>query len=173
MLNIFGTLRRNPRLYKAFLALGGHLLGASSVPAREREIVILRTGRQALSEYEFGQHTALGRQAGLTDAEIRALAGPDGAGDSLAEADSDLVNMVDELCAEDIVSERTWQRLAQRWTDEQLLELLVLAGFYRLVSGVLTSVGVALEEGTAGWPAEAGELRRAPRDERPAEDAQA
>jgi len=160
-LNIFGTLRHNRALYKAFLGLGGHLLGSEILPAREREIVILRTGRRAGSEYEFGQHTVIGRQAGLTDAEIAALAG-DG---DLPGDDGVLVAMVDELCADDVVFESTWQQLSARWNDEQLLELLLLAGFYRLVSGLLNSVGVTLEAGTPGWPDSTTGLRRAPREE--------
>lgn len=159
-LNIFGTLAHNPLLYKAFLALGGHLLTAGGLPPREREIVILRTGRRAQSEYEFGQHRAIGRDAGLTDTEIEWLAG-DG---DWGEDDAALVAMVDELTEEDVVSDATWQRLSRRWSEAQMLELLLLCGFYRLVSGLLNSVGVALEPVTAGWPDSASGLRPAPRD---------
>jgi 4-carboxymuconolactone decarboxylase len=160
-LNIFRTLGRNRDLYKGFLALGGHLLGGTGLPPREREIVILRTGFRAGSEYEFGQHTRIGRDAGLTDTEIAALAD---AGDARwSDDDSALIDLVDDLCEYDVVREQTWQRLSARWTEEQLLELLVLAGYYRLVSGLLNSVGVALEPDTPGWPADS-DLRHAPRE---------
>jgi 4-carboxymuconolactone decarboxylase len=163
-LNIFRTLARNRPLYKGFLALGGHLLGGTGLPAREREIVILRTGFRAGSEYEFGQHTRIGRDAGLTDAEIARFAGvADAGGGDWSDDDAALVAMVDELCADDVVGDATWQRLSRRWGDEQLLELLVLAGYYRLVSGLLNSVGVALEAETPGWPDGAGR-RTAPRE---------
>ena len=160
-LNIFRTLARNQPLYKAFLALGGHLIGGGAVPAREREIVILRVGWRAGSEYEFGQHTVLGASAGLDDDEIRRLTEPDA--DGWAADDRALVQMVDELCGDDFVSTATWQALRSRWRDEELLELLVLAGYYRLVSGMLNSAGVALEPGTPGWPESATHARRAPR----------
>src|SRR4051812_12006146 len=159
-LNIFRTLTHNRPLYKGFLALGGHLLGGGGLPAREREIVILRTGFRCGSEYEFGQHTRIGRDAGLRDDEIERLAG-DG---DWSDDDRALVDMVDELCAADVVSESTWQRLSSRWSDEQMLELLVLAGYYRLVSGLLNSVGVALEPDTPGWPEAADGMRNAPRE---------
>jgi alkylhydroperoxidase family enzyme len=132
------------------------------LPAREREIVILRTGFRAGSEYEFGQHTRIGRDAGLTDAEIARLADA-GHGD-WNDADRALVDMVDELCADDVVSDPTWQRLAQHWDEAQLLELLVLAGYYRLVSGFLNSVGVALEPETPAWPDGMRNPRPAPRE---------
>ncbi|HWA67122.1 MAG TPA: carboxymuconolactone decarboxylase family protein [Mycobacteriales bacterium] len=165
LLNIFRTLSRNRDLYKAFLALGGHLLRGEALPAREREIVILRAGWNCASEYEFGQHTVLGAAAGLSEQEIAALA--EAAAVDWSEDDRALIAMVDELCSADVVGEGTWQALSHRWNDEQLLELLVLAGFYRLVSGLLNSAGVALEATTPGWPPAAQPRRRAPRDGEP------
>ncbi|MBV9487322.1 MAG: carboxymuconolactone decarboxylase family protein [Frankiaceae bacterium] len=164
-LNIFRTLARNKGLEKGFLALGGHLLFTGAVPEREREIVILRVGWRSGSEYEFGQHTTIGRRAGLTQGEIDRLADADGG--EWSDADAALVDLADELCRDDIVTQSTWDRLAARWTEEQLLELLVLAGYYRLVSGMLNSVGVALEAGTPGWPAASSPVRWAPRDAAP------
>ncbi|HEY5335972.1 MAG TPA: carboxymuconolactone decarboxylase family protein [Mycobacteriales bacterium] len=159
LLNIFRTLKNNPELYKAFLALGSYNLRDGRLPARDREIVILRVGWRCASEYEFGQHTRLGADAGLSAAEIARLAG---GGGSWSDEDAALVALADELCAHDVVSDQTWGRLAERWDEQQLLELLVLAGFYRLVCGLLNSVGVALEPTTAGWP-DGVDARRAPR----------
>ena len=164
-LNIFRTLARNEPLSRGFLKLGGHLLSGGVLPARERELVILRVGWKAGSEYEFGQHTTIGKAAGLTDEEVARLADC-GAGE-WATADQALVDMVDELCADDVVSESTWGALRQRWDETQVLELLVLAGYYRLVSGMLNSVRVALEPATPGWPAHASPPRRAPRNSPP------
>jgi 4-carboxymuconolactone decarboxylase len=161
-LNIFRTLSRNEPLARGFLSLGGHLLRGEALPARERELVILRVGWRSQSEYEFGQHTSIGQAAGLTAGEVAALA--DAGSSSWSAEDAALIAMVDELCDEDVVSEATWAQLAARWSEEQLLELLVLAGYYRLVSGMLNSAGVALEPGTPGWPQGAGARLHAPRE---------
>jgi alkylhydroperoxidase family enzyme len=161
-LNIFLTLAKNPSLYDAFTKLGTHLLFKGGIPAREREVVILRVGWRSQSEYEFGQHTVIGQAAGLTDDEIGRLAQAEL--DGWGEDDAPLVRMADELCADDVVSDDTWQALSKRWSEPELLELLMLAGFYRLVSGLLNSAGVALEPTTPGWPGEAGVVRRAPRE---------
>ncbi|MCW2570126.1 MAG: hypothetical protein JWO88_184 [Frankiales bacterium] len=160
-LNIFRTIARNEPMARGFLSLGGHLLRGEGLPAREREIVILRTGWQAQSEYEFGQHTVIGLSAGVTSEEVGWLAGV-GTSD-WSGPDAALVAMVDELCADDVVSDATWSVLSETWSEEQLLELLVLAGYYRLVSGLLNSSGVALEPGTPGWPEGAAARLRAPR----------
>ena len=161
-LNIFRTLDHNHELFKGFLALGTHLLRGENLPPREREIVILRTGWRCGSEYEFGQHTVIGRDAGVTDDEITRLAGAGGG--EWGDEDRALVDMVDEICSDNVVSDRTWQALAARWSEPQLLELVVLVGYYRLVSGLLNSAGVALEVGTPGWPEGSKPVRRAPRD---------
>jgi alkylhydroperoxidase family enzyme len=160
-LNIFRTIARHEPLAKGVLSLGGHLLRGDGLPAREREIVILRTGWRAQSEYEFGQHTTIGLAAGVKAKEVAWLA--DVGEPKWSAADAALVAMVDELCYEDAVSDGTWAKLAKRWSPEQLLELLVLAGYYRLVSGLLNGAGVALEPGTPGWPEGADARLRAPR----------
>jgi alkylhydroperoxidase family enzyme len=164
-LNIFRTLAHNRPLSKGFRTLGAHLLSGGVLPAREREIVILRVGWRAGSEYEFGQHTVIGKSAGLTDEEVARLADA-GAGEWAPE-DQALVSLADEICEDDVASDQTWRALKERWNDAELLELLVLAGYYRLVSGMLNSVGVALEPATPGWPPGATPRRRAPREVEP------
>lgn len=149
-INIFAMLAHNPRIMKRFNVLGGGLLTKGLLPARERELVILRVGWNARAVYEFGQHTVIGRQAGLTDEEIAAVCGV-GAHD-WSPADHLLLTMADELCAEDCVSDDTFAALAERWNEAELVELVVCAGFYRLVSGFLNSFGVPLDEGVPGWP---------------------
>ncbi len=161
-LNIFLTLAKNPPLFDVFTRFGSHLLFKGEVPAREREIVILRVGWRSQSEYEFGQHTVIGKQAGLTGDEVVRLAraGTDG----WSDADAPLVRMADELCTDNVVTDDTWRDLSSHWSEAQLLELLMLAGYYRLVSGVLNSAGVSLEPATPGWPEGTDGVRRAPRD---------
>jgi 4-carboxymuconolactone decarboxylase len=162
-INILRTLAQNRGLAKGFLApLVGYLANDGLLPLREREIVILRVGWRAGSEYEFGQHTSIGGAAGLTDEEIARLV--DAGSGEWSDDDRTLVAMVDELCDDNLVSTETWATLATRWNDAELLELLVVAGFYRLVAGMLNSVGVALEPATAGWPDGASPTRVAPRE---------
>lgn len=150
-LNISATLAHNTRVLKRFSQFGGTLLFRGVLPPRERELVILRVGANCQSVYEFGQHTVIGREAGLSDAEITALTGPVEGG-SWSEEDRDLIALADELCGDDCVADATWSRLAARWDEDALVELVVVAGFYRLVSGFLNSAGVQLDPGVPGWP---------------------
>ena len=149
-LNIFATLAHNPRVLRRSNQLGGTLLFRGSLPARDREIVILRVGWNCRSVYEFGQHTLIGGRSGLGLAEIRALAGGDTTGWSRHERA--LVALADDLCEHDCVSDATWSALSERFGDEEMVELVVLAGYYRLISGFLNSTGVQLDPGVPGWP---------------------
>ncbi|MGA9275595.1 carboxymuconolactone decarboxylase family protein [Ilumatobacter sp.] len=150
-LNIFGTLGTHPKLLKRFNLLGGFLLNKGLLPPRERELVILRVGANAHAEYEFGQHTIIGRDCGLTDDEIGALT-RDPADHPWTDGDRALIALADDLHADDCVADDTWAALANTWDDAQLVELLVVAGFYRLVSGFLNSTGVQLDAGVPGFP---------------------
>jgi 4-carboxymuconolactone decarboxylase len=150
-LNIFAAMIHNRRVANRVVLLGGAFLGRGTIPEREREVVILRVGHRASAVYEFGQHVLIGRRVGLTDEEITALA-TNISDHEWSDVDRALIAMVDDLCADDCVSDTTWAALAGRWTDEQLVELLMLVGYYRMISGFLNSTGVQLDDGVPGFP---------------------
>jgi alkylhydroperoxidase family enzyme len=150
-LNIFGVLGHHPKLLKRFMLMGGYLLNKGLIPAREREIVILRVGWNARARYEFGQHTLIGGAAGLTGVEIAALT-RDPADHAWSADDRALIALADELAADDCVGDETWATLADRWSSAELIELLLVAGYYRMVSGFLNSAGVELDPGVPGFP---------------------
>jgi alkylhydroperoxidase family enzyme len=154
-INIFGTLAHHTRLLDRFNRFGGFLLNKGLVPAREREIVILRIGARCRSVYEFGQHTVIGERVGLTAEEVRALAADEATCRAYPWSDDDraLVALADDLCDGDSASDATFAALRRRWSDAELVELVVVAGFYRLVSGFLNTMGVQLDAGVPGWPA--------------------
>lgn len=154
-LNIFSTMVHNRRVADRVVRLGGAFLGKGTVAPREREIVILRVGHRASAVYEFGQHVVIGRREGLTDDEIADVATDDPRLDWSAR-DRALIALADELCADDCVGDATWAVLAESYSDEQLVELLMLAGYYRMISGFLNSAGVQPDEGVPGWPEDAG-----------------
>ena len=149
--NIFQTLARHPGLLRRWLVFATHILVKSTLPARERELVILRMGWLCRAEYEWGHHVAIGREAGLTAAEIERVAqGADAPGWSPLEAA--LIRSADELDRDSFITDSTWSRLARHYSVEQLLDLIFTAGQYKLVSMALNSIGVQLEEGYEKLP---------------------
>lgn len=145
-LNIFATLAHHPRLLKRVNALGGLFMAHGSLTPREREIVILRTAFRVGSDYEWAQHVVIGRRAGLTDEEIARVARPEADAEWAAE-ERVLIAAADELFADDDLGDETWESLRRTWSTEQILELLVMIGFYRMLAGYLRGVRVQLEPG--------------------------
>jgi 4-carboxymuconolactone decarboxylase len=149
--NVVGTLARHWEAYKKFLVWGRHVLGdTSTLPPRERELLILRTGWLCRAEYEWGQHVVIGKKAGLTDPEIaRIKEGPDAAG--WAPFDATLLRAADELHAQSFISDPTWAALSERYNTEQLMDAVFAVGQYTLVSMALNSFGVQLDKGVKGF----------------------
>ena len=148
--NIFTTLARHPGLMRHWLPFGGKLM-AGRLPARDRELLILRTGWNCRAEYEFGQHARLGRAAGLTDEEIRRVTvGPDAP--EWDPFDAVLLHAADELHAAFRISDTTWALLAERYDQRQLIEVPMLVGHYHLVAMTLNTLGVQREADLEGFP---------------------
>lgn len=149
--NIFATLARHPALLRRWLVFGTHILSKSTLPPRERELAILRMGWLCRADYEWGHHVAIGKDAGLTEAEIQRVAhGADATG--WAPFERTLLRAVDELHHDTFISDATWQSLAARYNTQQLLDLVFTAGQYKLVCMALNSAGVQLEPGYEGLP---------------------
>lgn len=150
--NIFSTLARHPDLFRAWLRFGGFLLGAGVLPARERELLILRTGHNCGSDYEWGQHVRISEGLGMTREEIlRVAAGPDAAG--LSQEDAVLLRAADELHARSKIADGTWAQLAESHDERGLIEIPILVGHYHLVAYALNSLEVELDDGLEGLPA--------------------
>lgn len=150
VLNIFRTMAHHPWVLKRFMALGTQLLVRGSLRARERELLILRTGWNCQSEYEWGQHVAIGRAVGLTDVELaRIKAGP--GADGWSDTDAALLRAADELHAGSSITGDTWSQLAAAYPDEATqIEIVMVAGYYHLVAFFLNTAGVEREPGVVG-----------------------
>lgn len=147
--NIFSTLARHPGLFRRWLPFGGKLL-TGKLPARDRELLILRTGWRCRAEYEWAQHVPIARTAGLTHEEIeRIKAGP--AAPDWALFDAVLLRAADELKDDSCISDATWSTLDERYDERQLIEVPMVVGHYLLVSCVLNTLGVPLEPGVVGF----------------------
>ena len=149
--NIFTTLARHKDLFRVWLRFAGWLLGAGVLPARERELLILRTGYNCGSPYEWGQHLRLSQRLGIDRATIMRVAeGPDAPGWS--EADATLLRAADELHEAAKVSQGTWDKLGETYDERGLIEITMLVGHYHLVAFALNSLEVELDEGLEGLP---------------------
>ena len=120
---------------------------------REREIVIHRTCARAGAEYEWGVHAlAFGQPLGLSGEQLAATVNGGAEDPVWDEGERLLIELADELHDSAGVSEQLWERLRVRYTDEQIIELLVTAGWYRLLSYVINGAAVELEPWAERFP---------------------
>ncbi len=144
-LNVLGTLARHPALTTAFHTFNGHILFATTLEPRERELLVLRVAALRHCDYEWAQHVVLAADAGLTPDDIdRVTQGPDAQGWSLLDAA--LLRAVDELLAEAFITEATWASLAAQFEERQLMDLVFTVGAYDMLAMALRSFGVQLDD---------------------------
>ena len=149
--NIFTTLVRAPDLFRRWLPFGGALL-RGTLPARDRELLILRTAVNCEAPYEWGQHVRLGRLAGLTDAEIargRRRARRDRGGGPTTRCCSRSPTSSTRPTA---LSDARFDALAARYDEVQLIEVLMVVGHYHLLAMTLNALRVANDDGLAPLP---------------------
>ncbi len=148
--NVFLTLVHHPDLTRRWQVFANHVLFKSTMPGRERELAILRTGWLCDSEYEFAQHRVFGHDEGLTDEEIeRVKVGPRAEGWSPIE--QAVLEATDELHHDYRISDETWDALGEHWNDQQRMDLVFAVGQYTLVSMALRTFGVPLDDFLEGW----------------------
>jgi 4-carboxymuconolactone decarboxylase len=144
--NVFKTMANHPALAKRWMVFANHILGKSTLPERERELVILRIGHLCRAGYELAQHKSISRYLGMSeDAIASAETGPDTAG--ISAQDRLLLQATDELHSDAHISDQTWQGLSEHLSTEQLMDLVFTVGQYNMVSMALNSFGVQLDEG--------------------------
>jgi alkylhydroperoxidase family enzyme len=154
-LALFRTLAVHGELASRMRPLGAGLLGHGRIAPRERELIIQRTCARAGAEYEWGVHAvAFGAAVGLSDEELAATAFADGDDPVWSNDDALLIRLADELHETGDLSDPTWAALAERFTDDQLLELIITAGWYRLLSYVINVIRIAPEPWAARFPKE-------------------
>jgi 4-carboxymuconolactone decarboxylase len=140
--NALATLVRHPALTRAFLRFNMHLLFASTLPARLRELVILRVAHRRDCTYEWTHHVSLAKDAGLSGDAIAAVR----RGDAADEIERAVLTAVDELDEKSRMSDETWATLGKRLDDRQRMDLVFTVGCYSLLAMAFNTFGVEVEQ---------------------------
>lgn len=150
-LRLFTTLARDERLFGRFFA--GGLLDRGHLSLRQRELVIDRITALCGSEYEWGVHVALfAARAGFCPEQVRATVHEGPAAACWSEPERLLLRACDALHASCTLEAALWQALRAHFAEEALLELIMLAGFYRTVSYLTNALELPLEAFGARFP---------------------
>ena len=148
--NALGTFAHHPELAQAFHTFNGHILFASTLSPRQRELLVLRVAAVRRSDYEWAQHAILAGDAGIEPDEVARVAeGPDAPGWSAV--DQAMVRAVDELLADAEVADGTWEVLASELDEQQLMDLVFTVGAYEVLAMAFRSFGVEMDADLLVW----------------------
>jgi alkylhydroperoxidase family enzyme len=115
----------------------------STLPGRERELLILRTAYRCNCLYEWQQHLTIARQNGVHDDEIERISLQSFA--RWSEKDRLLLRAVDEMCELFEVSSPTWDELTRYWNQRSMMDIVFIVGLYVQTAIALKSLGVQIE----------------------------
>ena len=145
MTNAVATYLVHPALAEALLPYAQYVSNDSTLPARHRALLLLRTAWLTRSRYLWAHQARRALRNGLTRAELERIAhGPTAEGWSAFDAT--LLRAADELHVDSFVSDATWAAMTREYDTNQLIDLVYGVGDLTMHAGVLNTLGVALED---------------------------
>jgi alkylhydroperoxidase family enzyme len=143
--NALRTYLHHPALAENILPFERYIAGESTLSARHRELLILRTAWLCRSQYVWALHADRARRAGIGSDELaRIVRGPDAPGWQPLEAV--LLRAVDELLVDAFVSDSTWAALSMRFDTRQMMDAVFTVAEFTMVAGTVNSLGVEIDD---------------------------
>jgi alkylhydroperoxidase family enzyme len=150
-LMLFRVMAQDKRLYERLA--GGSLLDAGHLTLRQRELVIDRVTARCGSEYEWGVHVAFfGAKAGLGEAELASIVHGAPSDPCWTPEDRVVLEIVDSLDARSDIDDALWERAREHLREAAIMEIMMLAGFYRTISYLTVGLRLPLEPYAARFP---------------------
>jgi alkylhydroperoxidase family enzyme len=152
-LRLFRTLAVHPELTSRMRPLGAGILGHGLVEPRLREVMIHRTCALCGAEYEWGVHAvAFGKPLGLTDEQLAATVSGNRAAGIWSPPELTVLRLADELHTTSSVSDDLYADLERHFRAEEIIELVVIAGWYHTISYVINAARIEREDWAARFP---------------------
>ncbi len=142
-MNFANVMARSPSLYRAFVPLIKKVIPDTPLPPRDRQVLCLRTLTLGNDVYEVTHHELISKSVGLGDDEIAAMRAGEGA--ALTPFDKVLIRAAEQLVRDQYIDDETWQALAEQYSQEQLMEVVVLVGTYLTMAMVTKNYQIPLE----------------------------
>ncbi len=142
---VLRTFAHHPALANAFSQLNVHVLSASTLPVKERQIAIMRTAWITKATYMWLSHLNTSRLYGLSDEMYGPL--QRGADDPyFTEFERTVIRATEDLVRDHEVSDANWQALRAEWNERQMLDFLFTVGCYVMIAGVMRSTGAERQD---------------------------
>jgi alkylhydroperoxidase family enzyme len=145
--NVLGTLALHPALATAYHTFNGHILFATTLTVRQRELLVLRVAHRRDATYEWAQHAVLAADADITADEVERIRRPSVTeADGWSPLDAAVLRAADELIDDARIADDTWAALATDLDPQQMLDLIFTVGAYDVLAMALRSFDVPLDD---------------------------
>ncbi len=154
-LNIFRTLLKHPDLASSINSLLETFLFKNKIDSKLRELLIMRTGWLHGCDYEWTHHYEIAKAYKVEENQIIGIRQPTLSADIFNSTELTVLNCADELKNNDCVTQKTMRDLydcVEEEKDRFALEIIGIAVTWKLISQLLLSLGVTLEEHLTSWP---------------------
>lgn len=142
------TVAKHPEIFRCQMEMGA-VIFKGRIPPRERELAVLRCGWLCRAPFEWGEHVDIGKRYGLSDEEVeRVTQGSSAPG--WTEHEAAILRGVEELIADQALSEVTWNILAKSWDEAQMIEFPMMVGQYVATAFVQNSLRIGLAADNPG-----------------------
>ena len=147
--NLYRALGNQPALVAAWTEFFNSIRNQSRTPRRLREIVILRAGQLARSEYEWAQHLSMARKAGVRDTQIQALS--DWRASKEFDARERAALALTEAVTAGQMTDEVHAEAKRHFDDGEFVELCLTAAAYAMVSRMIDALGIELDPGVKDY----------------------
>jgi 4-carboxymuconolactone decarboxylase len=142
LVNVFRIMLRSPRIATLVVKLGSAQFGSGSLPGPDRELAILTAGSSFGSAYEASQHEQISEAVGVTAAQRAAVAVRQWDSPDLTPSQQALVAFVAAVAEKPTVPDDVFDAMQLHYTDQQIVEAVILTGYYFLIARVSTVLEV-------------------------------
>ncbi len=149
IINLYRILAHSPSVMRNYLRLGTSLIARSELPANLRELLILRLAKLNGSEYEWAQHVPIAKQAGLTEAQIEAVASWKESAE-FSDEERAVLQYTDEVDRHTSVKDETFGALRAFLSERALVELTLSIGYWGMVARLLVPLQLEIDVSTVG-----------------------
>lgn len=153
ILNLYKVVANSPGLLLNFIRLGNSVIGRMELPARLREIVILRVARLTGSEYEWAQHAPVALQVGVSQKQLDSISDWKNSAE-FNNQERAVLQYTDEVAQKVKVTDQTFNTLKNFFNEQTIVELTMTIGYYEMVARLLVPLQVELDESSVGSASE-------------------